>query len=109
MTRGRPRGPQAPSGESIGRGARRSGKGKGGGTGKGSSSSTGIMSTSRVTARGPLLHKHSRGALLAEWNFPIHRNFKGYLQASSGYGETLLDYNHRQTTFGLGISIVDWQ
>ena len=62
-----------------------------------------------ITARGPLLHKHSRGALLAEWNFPIHRNFKGYLQASSGYGETLLDYNHRQTTFGLGISIVDWQ
>ncbi len=62
-----------------------------------------------ITARGPLLHKHSRGALLAEWNFPIHRNFKGYLQAFSGYGETLLDYNHRQTTFGLGISIVDWQ
>lgn len=62
-----------------------------------------------LTARGPLVRKHPRGSLLAEWNFPIHRNFKGYLQVFSGYGETLLDYNHRQTTLGFGVSLVDWQ
>ena len=61
-----------------------------------------------LTARGPLLRKHGGGALIADWNFPIHRNFKGYVQVFSGYGETLLDYNHRQNTIGIGVSLVDW-
>jgi len=36
------------------------------------------------------------------WRVPVH------LQVTSGYGESLLDYDHKQTTFGVGFSFWDW-
>lgn len=62
-----------------------------------------------LTVRSTLLTgSESRGAVQFDWTAPIHRNLKGYMQLFSGYGETLIDYNHRQTVFGLGVSLVDW-
>lgn len=49
-----------------------------------------------------------RGSIQANWVFPVLGNFKGMLQVSEGYGETLVDYNHRQTTIGLSVSLVEW-
>jgi len=48
-----------------------------------------------------------KGALQAHWTFPLARRVRGILQVFSGYGESLIDYNVRQSTIGLGISLAD--
>ena len=50
-----------------------------------------------------------RGSLQFDWSFPVVREqpkgLRWYVQMFSGYGETLLDYNHRQTSIGAGVSL----
>ncbi|MCU0950757.1 MAG: phospholipase A, partial [Burkholderiaceae bacterium] len=48
-----------------------------------------------------------KGAVQGHWTFPLARRVRGIAQVFSGYGESLIDYNVRQTTFGLGISLAD--
>jgi len=44
-----------------------------------------------------------RGAARLGWEFPLSRNVKGYVEAFSGYGASLIDYNHSQKTIGVGL------
>ena len=46
--------------------------------------------------------------LQGTWDFPIGGRIKGYVKATCGYSETLIDYNWRQNTFGVGVLLVDW-
>ncbi len=49
-----------------------------------------------------------RGSALLSWVFPVVSNLRMQVQFSEGYGETLMDYNHRQTTVGISLSLVEW-
>ncbi|MEH0154640.1 phospholipase A [Limibacter armeniacum] len=46
----------------------------------------------------------------AELNFvfPIEEQLRFHIQFFGGYGETLIDYNHRQFTIGIGVTFIDW-
>jgi phospholipase A1/A2 len=49
---------------------------------------------------------HTRhGAAQIGWAFPMSEHLKGYVQAFSGYGASLIDYNYSQRTVGLGVLI----
>jgi phospholipase A1 len=50
----------------------------------------------------------NRGALQAEWSFPLFKQVAGYLQYYVGYGENLLDYNHSVNRIGIGFILADW-
>jgi len=49
----------------------------------------------------------SKGSVEAAWSFPLYGKVKGYLQVTSGYGNSLIEYNEYTNTIGLGISISD--
>jgi phospholipase A1 len=51
----------------------------------------------------------SRGSAQLDWVFPLSGALHGYLQVFGGHGESLVDYNLRQTKIGLGVTITGWQ
>lgn len=53
--------------------------------------------------------EHSHGALEIDWSFPFAGAMRGYVHATTGYAESLIDYNHRATTVGVGVSLLDWE
>ena len=60
----------------------------------------------RSNLRRPSEH---RGFVQIDWRAPWSPfNVPLHLQFTHGYGESLLDYNHKQTTLGFGMSFWDW-
>lgn len=54
------------------------------------------------------LRSDNRTSLEFGYSFPIGDRIKGFFQYYNGYGESLIDYNHRIERFGLGIMLNDW-
>jgi phospholipase A1/A2 len=66
---------------------------------------------SSLLVRHTLRSNPSRGFAQLDWATPVLNSLGAarlHLQATAGYGETLIDYNHKQTTFGIGMSFGDW-
>jgi len=51
--------------------------------------------------------KTGNGGMEVGATFPLSGKLKGYFQFTNGYGESLIDYNHSQQTFGIGISLTE--
>lgn len=60
--------------------------------------------------RNNLQFGQNRGFMQLDWTTPVFvgKSAKLHAQVTSGFGESLIDYNHRQTTFGLGVSFREW-
>lgn len=63
-----------------------------------------------LTLRNNFSSNPNRGFLQLDWATPVNvsKSTKLYIQLTSGYGESLIDYNFPQTTLGLGVSFRDW-
>lgn len=46
-----------------------------------------------------------KGAVQVGWAFPLAGPVKGYVNAFSGYGQSMIDYNYFQRSLGLGIVV----
>ncbi|WP_394748879.1 phospholipase A [Spongiimicrobium salis] len=52
---------------------------------------------------------NNRGSLRFHYGYQIADNLYLHAQVFHGYGENLIDYNHKQTTFGIGFSLIRWR
>lgn len=63
-----------------------------------------------VLLRNNLNLAKNRGFMQVDWSMPVAlgNSARLHAQLTSGFGESLIDYNHRQNTFGLGFSFREW-
>ena len=50
----------------------------------------------------------NRGALQLEWSIPLSEKISGYIQYFTGYGESMLDYDHDVNRISIGLILADW-
>lgn len=54
------------------------------------------------------LRSNNKGAIEIGYSYPLSPKVKAYAQIFHGHGETLLDYNHKNTRVGIGIMLNNW-
>lgn len=50
----------------------------------------------------------TRGFVKISVSYPILKSISLYAQLFNGYGQSLIEYNHKSTGFGIGVSLNDW-
>jgi len=55
-----------------------------------------------------LEHLGTRASTELTWSFPLIKQFRGYIQGFSGYGQSLIEYDHYSNNIGVGIALNDW-
>lgn len=53
------------------------------------------------------LSADNKGAVEFTWSYPVIGNLRVYAQYFNGYGESLIDYNHHNQRFGIGVALND--
>lgn len=61
-----------------------------------------------LEAHNLFIARHERTTGELTWSFPLAEYFKGYVQVFSGYGQSLIEYNHKTTSIGVGVALNDW-
>ncbi|WP_201617049.1 phospholipase A [Psychrobacter immobilis] len=51
----------------------------------------------------------NKGAAQIDYTYPLTENVNGFVQLFQGYGESIIDYNHENTSIGFGIVLNDWK
>jgi len=59
-----------------------------------------------LRVRNNLNFNHNRGLVELNWIYPLSRDLRILLQASHGYGDSLIDYNYKQTVIGIGFTFL---
>lgn len=67
------------------------------------------LGKNHFTVLGRITKDLNRGYVQLDWSYPLIGKMRAYIQATTGYGESLIDYNHRQDTIGVGIMLTDWK
>ncbi|EKT61100.1 phospholipase A [Providencia burhodogranariea] len=65
------------------------------------------LGDSVVTATGRYNWNSGFGAAELGWSYPVSKHVRIYTQLFSGYGESMIDYDFRQTRFGIGVMLND--
>jgi len=61
-----------------------------------------------IMFRNNLKSSDNKGAIQVGFNFPLWGKTRGYIQYFNGYGQSLLDYNHRTQSLGIGVMLTNW-
>jgi phospholipase A1 len=64
--------------------------------------------TLSLMSRNNLQSGFERGAEQLTFSFPLHGHFRGFVYAFSGYGQSLIEYDHYTNAVALGIALNDW-
>ncbi|ODN43213.1 phospholipase A [Piscirickettsia litoralis] len=49
-----------------------------------------------------------RGAVELDYSFPLTQHINGFIQYFNGYGQSLIEYDHRTQSVGIGIALSNW-
>ena len=64
--------------------------------------------TLSLMTRNNLQSSFKRGTEQLTFSFPLQGHFHGFVFAFSGYGQSLIEYDHYTNAFGMGIAFNDW-
>ena len=65
--------------------------------------------TFAVMTRNNLESGFDKGAVEATWSFPLgnYKYLKGYIQGFTGYGQSMIDYDSKENSIGIGFAMTD--